>query len=149
VCRKVWCPNIVEEQITCTVYKQQIVEEPCEYQVTVCHPEKRTRTVKVCNMKQEVRTQICHVTNYETEVVTKEVPYTVCVPQQKTWTETVTTYQQVPEEVTRTVTVCVPVQVEKEVQVNVCHMVPKTIQVPVHSCCKVRCCHRRRCACGC
>jgi hypothetical protein len=143
VCRKVWVPNIVEEEVTCTVYKQHMVEEPYEYHVTVCKPETRTCMVKVCNMRQETRTRTCHVTTYETEVMEKEVPYTVCVPQEKTWTETVTYYEQVPEEVTRTITVCVPQQVEKEIQVNVCRMVPKTIQVPVcgcGGCCVRRCC---------
>ena len=73
----------------------------------------------------------------------------VCVPQQKTWTETVTCYESQAEEVTRTVTVCVPHQVQKEVQVNVCRMVPKTVQVPVQcgSCC--RGCGLRACRRGC
>jgi hypothetical protein len=151
VCRKVWVPNIVEEQVTVTVCKPQIVEEPCEYTVTVCKPEVRTCTVRVCDYKQEVRTMKCHVTTYETDVVQKEVAYTVCVPQQKTWTETVTCYESQAEEVTRAVTVCVPHQVQKEVQVNVCRMVPKTVQVPVQcgGCshgCGLRAC--RRC-CGC
>lgn len=150
VCRSVWVPNVVEEQVTVTVCKPQIVEEPYEYTVTVCKPEVRTCTVKVCDWKQEVRTMKCHVTTYETDVVQKEVAYTVCVPQLKTWTETVTCYQTQAEEVTRTVTVCVPHQVQKEVQVNVCRMVPKTVQVPVRcgTCCHgcaVRSC--RRCGC--
>ncbi len=131
VCRRVWVPNIVEEQVTVTVCKPQIVEEPCEYMVTVWKPEVRTCTVRVCDWRQEVRTRKCHVTTYETDVVQKEVAYTVCVPQQKTWTETVTCYETQAEEVTRTVTVCVPHQVQKEVQVKVCRMVPKTVQVPV------------------
>ena len=152
VCQRVWIPNIVQEEVTCTVYKQQITEEPYEYTVTVCKPETRTCTVKVCEMRQEVRTRTCSVTTYETSVEERQVPYTVCVPQEKTWTETVTTYTQVPEEVTRTITVCVPVQVQKEIQVNVCRMVPKTIQVPVCGCggCNTGCGrvhYRRRCGC--
>lgn len=145
VCQKVWVPNVVEEQVTVTVCRPQIVEEPCEYLVTVCKPEIRTCTVRVCDWKQEVRTMRCPVTTYETDVVQKEVAFTVCVPQQKTWTETVTCYETQAQQVTRTITVCVPHQVQKEVQVNVCRMVPTTVQVPVQcgSCC--RGCGIRRC----
>lgn len=138
VCQKVWVPNVVEEEVTVTVCKPQISEEPCEYQVTVCKPVVRQCTVKVCDWQQEVRTTTCNVTTYERDVHQREMTYTVCVPQKKTWTETVTCYETQAEEVTRTVTVCVPHQVQKECQVNVCRMVPKTVQVPVQ--CGSGCC---------
>lgn len=146
VCQKVWVPNVVEEEVTVTVCKPEIVEEPYEYQVTVYKPEVRTCMVKVCDWKQEMRTMMCNVTTYETEVIEKEVAYTVCVPQQQTWTEMVTCYETQAEEVTRTVTVCVPRQVQKEVQVEVCRMVPKTVQVPVQcgSSCRPMVCRRVR-----
>jgi len=36
VCQQVWVPNLVQEEVTRTVCKPQIIEEPCEYTVTVC-----------------------------------------------------------------------------------------------------------------
>ena len=63
------------------------------------------------------------------------VNYTVCVPQQKTRTYTVTRTKCVLEEKTQTYTVSVPVQVEKQVNVRVCKMVPKEIQRSVGNGC--------------
>ncbi len=147
VCRRVWCPNIVQEQCVRTVCRPQWSEVPCQYNVTVCKPVTRTCTVRVCEMSYEKRTCTRNVCTYETSTVDRQVCYTVCVPQKREWTETVTTYKQVPEEVTNTYTVCVPEQVEKEVPVRVCRMVQKTIQVPV---CPPVCGGCRRCRrCGC
>jgi hypothetical protein len=141
---------LVEEQVTHTVCKPQIVEQPYQYTVTVCKPETRTCKVNVCEMKQEVRSVTCQVTTYETSTVEKEECFTVCVPQQKKWTENVTTYKQVPEQVTETYTVSVPYQVEKEVQVQVCRMVPRKVMVPVYSyysgsCCQKSCVQKSCC----
>ena len=63
----------------------------------------------------------------ETESRTREVSYTVCVPQERTRTYNVTTYDCVTEQVPETYTVCVPVQTMKEVQVQVCQQVPVTV----------------------
>jgi hypothetical protein len=84
---------------------------------------------------------------YETSMEEREVSYVVCVPQEKVWTEMVTTYRQVAEPVTQKVTVCVPHQVEREVQVQCCRRVETTVQVPVcaPACCRRICC--RRCGC--
>jgi hypothetical protein len=146
VCQRVWVPNLVEEEVTVTVCRPQVTEEPYEYQVTVCKPETRTCIVNVCHMTTEVRTKMCTVTEYETVTAERQINYTVCVPQERTWTQTVTTYKQVAEEVPCTITVCVPQQVEREVQVRVCQMVAQTIEVPV---CTVTCClpmcRRARC----
>ncbi len=136
VCQKVWVPNIVEEEVTVTVCRPQIVEEPYEYHVTVCKPEVRTKMVNVCNMRTEMRTRMCTVVEYERVVTHREVCYTVLVPQTRTWTEMVTTYRQVAEQVPYTYTVCVPVQEEQEIEVQVCQMVATTIDVPV---CTVTC----------
>lgn len=138
VCQKVWVPNIVEEEVVVTVCRPQIVEEPYEYQVTVCRPEVRTKMVNVCTMRTEMRTQICTVVEYERVVTERQICYTVCVPQVRTWTEMVTTYRQVAEQVPYKYTVCVPVQEEQEIEVQVCQMVAKTIDVPV--CTVVTCC---------
>jgi hypothetical protein len=145
VCQRVWVPNLVEEDVTVTVCRPQMSEEPYEYQVTVCKPETRSTMVNVCQMRTEVRTAMCTVTDYETVTAERQVSYTVCVPQERTWIQTVTTYKQVAEQVPCTYTVCVPQQVEREVQVQVCQMVAQTIQVPV---CTVTCCRpccRPRC----
>ena len=90
------------------------------YNVTVCKPEERTRTV-------------CR-TRYECEERTREVTYMVCVPQQRTRTRCVTTYRRVCEPRTVTCTVCVPYVERQEYQVCVCRMVPKQIEVPCAPC---------------
>jgi hypothetical protein len=66
------------------------------------------------------------------EKVSKEVSYTVMVPQQKEETYSVTVYDTVAEEKTETYTVCVPRHVTKEVAVTVCRMV--AVEEPVVSC---------------
>ena len=121
--KKVWVPNIVQEEVEYTCCKPVLVDEPYEYCVTVCTPEVRTRTVKVCE--------------YVKEQKSREVQYTVCVPQQKTVTRQVCVVKCVPEEKVITYKVRVPHCVQKEVEVKVCKMVQKTIQVP--------CCPPRRC----
>ncbi len=148
VCRRVWMPNVVEKQVDVTVYKQVVEDVPYEYCVTVCKPETRTETVKVCSYtdeertctrkvctyKPETRTQTYQVCKYVHETQAREVTCTVYVPQQKTETCTVTVYDMVPEERQVTYNVCVPEVVEKEINVCVCRMVPKTIQVPACGC---------------
>ncbi len=67
------------------------------------------------------------------EKKSRDVTYTVCVPQEKTETYQVTTYKMVPEERTVDYTVCVPHQVQKEVEVTVCKMVPQKVTVPACS----------------
>ena len=146
VCKKTWVPNIVTKEVAVQVCKMETSQEECEYTVTVCKPETRTRQVQQCQ--------------WVTEQKTRECQYTVCVPQQRTRTCNVTTCKYVQEEKTVNCTVCVPVQVQKEVDVQVCKMEPKTIQVPA---CQPACqpcgrggllgrCHARRAcepACGC
>jgi hypothetical protein len=116
---KVWVPNLVKEEVPVTVYRTQMVEQPFEYTVTLCRPETKSMTVRVCE--------------YETEEQSLEVQYTVCVPEQHMQTLEVTRVRCVPEQQTVQCTVQVPHVVEKQVQVPVCRMVPKTItcEVPV------------------
>ncbi len=136
--QKVWVPNLVEEELMVTVQRQEIVEEPYEYQVTVYRPETRTKTVDVHEMRTEVRKVTCHVTEYQPVQEERQVCYTEYVPQEKRWVENVTHYRQVAEQITRMVTVCVPKQVEHEVPVRVRHMVPHTVHVPVRTVACVR-----------
>ncbi|MCE9608381.1 MAG: hypothetical protein K8U03_26145 [Planctomycetia bacterium] len=112
-CVRIWVPKIVQQQVTQTVMKQQIVAKPYEYAVTVCKPETRVRQVQVC---ETVATRI-----------EKDVPYVQCVPEQKTRTFQVTRYRDVTEDKIEKYTVMVPYQVEKTIQVPVCKVVPRTI----------------------
>jgi hypothetical protein len=64
------------------------------------------------------------------EQQSRDVNYTVCVPEERTRTYTVTRYEQQPEQKTVTETVCVPRTYTEEVPVRVCHMVARQIEVP-------------------
>jgi len=148
VCKRVWVPNIVEKEVDCTSYKLVREEVPCNYTVTVCTPETRTRTVRVRDCKTETRTRTFKVCHYEQEQRTREVNYTVCVAKTREVECQVTCCKNVPVTKTVSYTVCVPVMVEKEVQVRVRKMETKTIQVPV-TCKRPHVCGvgKRRCNC--
>lgn len=120
VTRRVWRPNYVTEQVPVTVWQNTYVQEPYEYNVTVCVPEVHTRKVKVCR----------HIT----EPQSKEVVYTTYERQERQQTRNVTTYKVVAEQRQEQCTVMVPHQVEKQVTVMVCQTVAETIscQVPVY-----------------
>jgi hypothetical protein len=140
-----------------TVMKQQITEQPYEYCVTVCKPETRTRTIrvcsyenrtqsctqKVCEYRNETRTRTCAVTECSTQTRTRDVQYTECVPQKRTCTEQVVHYRNVSEQKTEQYTVMVPHSVEKEVCVQVCHMVPKQVETQTCDACDSGSCARR------
>lgn len=135
VCRPVYMPKIVSEQVPTTCYKTEQVSVPYQYNVTVCKPEVRTRTLRVCNYRMETRTRNVQVCETECVPMTREVAYTCYMPQKQQRSYNVTTYRMIPEKRVETYKVCVPHQVQKPVQVRVCHMVPETIQVPVCSEC--------------
>ena len=148
VCRKVWVPKIETHQVEYTCNVRKPFQVACQYKVTVCKPETRTRIVKLCSYKQEKKTIDCKYTVYRRETRkgtrkvctmvpetrTRTVCYTVCVPKKKTRTYKVTTYDCVKKERTETYTVCVPHCIEKEVGVQVCKMIPKTITCKVPIC---------------
>lgn len=140
--QKVWVPEVVQKQVDVTVNRIVCEDQPYEYEVTVCKPEKRTCTQKVCTHKCETRT--------------RDVQFTVCVPEKKTCTRTVVCCKPVTEVRDEQCTVMVPCKVEKEIQVCVCKMIEKKIQVccpqpaptccvaPAPTCCPVpaaNCCH--------
>lgn len=112
-CVRVWIPKIVQQQVTQTVMKREVIARPYQYDVTVCRPETRSRQVQVC---EQVATRI-----------EKDVPVVNCVPVQKTRSFPVTRYREVSETKTENYTVMVPHQVEKTIQVQVCKVVPRTI----------------------
>ncbi len=130
-----WVPNVVQRQVQVTCMRPQMVCQPCTYQVTLCRPETRTCTVKVCHVEQVP--------------MTRQVNCTICVPQVVTRTENITVCRTVQEQQTRQYTVMVPYTVQKPVQVQVCKMVPQTVKVPVcQPCCNTcepSCCQ----PCGC
>jgi hypothetical protein len=145
VCKKVWVPKIVEEQVEVTCCKRVIVEEPYECKVIVCKPQEKVTKVKVCQMQQKKETRTFTECSYETVVEKKEI--VCCVP--KTVEKKVQVTKCVCEEQIKKCKVMVPKQVEKEVQVKVCKMVEKKVTVPA---CQSKGCGRalcRRSCCGC
>jgi hypothetical protein len=114
--------HCVTEQVPVTVWRTEVHQEEYVYHVTTYRTEPRTRTVRVCN--------------YVQEKASRDVTYTVCVPEQRTRTCNVTTYRTVSEPQTQRYTVMVPHTVQQEVTVMVCHMVPQqvTCTVPVYGC---------------
>ncbi len=108
--RKVWCPNIVQEEIPVTCWTTKLVEVPYTYHKTVYEPKTVTRKYRVCNYRYETRT--------------KEVPVTRCVPQTVTKTVQVPVYRTVVDQKKVTCTEWVSEVVEREVEVWVCKMVP-------------------------
>ncbi len=114
--------HCVTEEVPVTVWKTEVHQEEYTYNVTTYRTEPRTRMVRVCN--------------YVQEKATRDVTYTVCVPEQRTRTCNVTTYKTVTEPQTQQYTVMVPHTEQREVTVMVCHMVPKqvTCVVPVCGC---------------
>lgn len=191
VCRKVWVPNCVQEEVTVVEHRQQTqevrylaYEQRCEqvpYECTsVCYrPETRTATKKavkyvtetrsrtrkdvqyqdevrthpkkVLTFNEEKRTETYPVIRYEQQTKTKEVSYTVQVPQQEVETYTVTRQDRVSEKQLETYTVRVPVPVVKEVSCQVCRMVPKVVTVEVNPCgaCSGGCQETPSSSCGC
>jgi hypothetical protein len=112
-CVRVWVPNIVRENVTRTVMVPQTVNQPYDYPITVCTPEKRIRQLQVCRQVAEQ--------------VTREVPVTTCVPEKRQRTFQVTKYRDVVETNRVPYTVTVPYTVDKQIQVPVCRVVPKVV----------------------
>jgi hypothetical protein len=119
--QRVWVPQIVQKQVSYTCMKPQISQVPCNYTVTVCHPEVRTYKVQCPVMVPEQQT--------------KTINCTVYVPQVQTRTYNVCNYQCVAEKRTVNCTVMVPYTENQQIQVQVCKMVPKTITCQVPICC--------------
>ena len=129
--RRVWVPNVVQQQVPYTVNQQRVQQQTYNYPVTVCRPETRTRTVRRHEQQMQTFTRIVPVTEYQQEKKTREVPYTVYTPKTKTRKEKVTTYKQVPEEKVERYTVQVPQQVVQEFPVQATQWVAQRVVVPV------------------
>ena len=116
-CCRVWVPNIVHREIPCTVMKYQTVQQPYEYCVTVCRPETRSCKVNVTEMvKEQVtrqvpvtvcvpekRTRTHQVTLYRDVTDVKTEKYTVMVPHQVQKQIQVPVCRVVPQTVQQTV----------------------------------------------
>lgn len=155
--------NVLEDQvINYTAFEQHVEEVPyeCTYmvyapeqrsgtrQVVEYAPETRTRVRKVVKYNEEERTRTRKELRYEqrtksqtipfvkyvTEDRTKEVSYTVNIPETKVEPFTRTKYETVQEELSEEYTVRVPVTVYKDVQVQVSRMVPKLVPVTIYPC---------------
>ncbi len=172
--RRVWVPNVVTEQvpvvvnetrseeISFTVYEQQMTQVPYECTYLVYRPEQRTgtrkvvdyideprtRTRKVVEYHDEQRTRVRRelsykmetkhesypVVTYRTEKRTKDVSFTVNQPTQSIEPFQSTRYDTVTEELPEEYTVAVQVPVVKEVQVQVCRLVPKLVPYTFNPC---------------
>ena len=87
-----------------------------------------------CRSATKQRTETYPVVSFRPERFTKEVSYTVYVPETKSETYTVTRMDQVADHRIENFTVRVPVPVVKEVDVQVTRMVPKVVAVTVNPC---------------
>jgi hypothetical protein len=110
---QVWMPNLVTEQVACTVFKPQLFQEPCTVETMVCRPEQRQFTERVAKPV------------YET--VTRNVSCMVAVPKVVEKQVARTTYRPVVEKKLVNVTEMVPTRVERQVTVPVCTMVAKVV----------------------
>jgi hypothetical protein len=120
-----WVSKPVTKQIEYTCLRPHLEYVACQVPVTICHPETRTCTVRLCN--------------YAIESRTKEVTCNEMVPERRVGKRQVCTYRTVAEEKTCTYNVQVPHTVAKQIAVPVCKMVPQTITcqvpVPIGNCC--------------
>src|SRR5690606_22891932 len=91
---RVWVNQMVQKVIDVNVWRYQQVQEPYQYNVTVCRPETRTRTV--------------NVVDYQTVAQPYEYQVTTCRPETRTRTVNVVNYQQVQQPYEYHVTVCRP-----------------------------------------
>ncbi len=114
------------------VYQTQVRTRPRQVVEYVSEP--RFRIKKVLQFREEMKPTTFPVVKYEKEIRTKEVTYSVKVPQPRTRIYTVTRYDRVPEEKIENYTVRVPVQIVKDVKVQVCKMVPRVVTVNINPC---------------
>jgi hypothetical protein len=137
VCRQVWVPNVINEEISEVVPQQQTAE--VQYLVyeqhynTVPHecvcieyrPETRTGTKKEVVYQTEVRTRPRTIVEYVNETRVRPKKVLSFKEEERTETYPVITYQ--PEKRTKevTYTVCVPESREEHYSVTRCEQVPE------------------------
>ena len=90
ICRRVWCPRVVQEQVPYTVMVPQVVRQQCPVQVTRYVPEVVVKKIptQITRMvpKECVRHIPYRVCRMECEQKVQRIPYRVCqmVSEQKT-----------------------------------------------------------------
>lgn len=150
----------VSEEVAYTVYEQHSEQVPVEASSVVYRPEvrqgtkkvveyanetrtrtrkqveyreeSRTRTRKELTYRQETKMETYPVVNYRTEKRTKDVTFTVNVPEYQAEEYTTIRYDQVAEDVVEEYTVRVPVPSYREIQVQVCKLVPDLVPVTIN-----------------
>jgi hypothetical protein len=100
-------------------------EQTVRYPVTVFQPDAHTRNVQFVT--------------YRPELVMRDEPYTVLVPEKRVAIEQVRVTRTVPMQERQQYTVMVPYQEQHQVQVAVCRWVAKTVVVTAPSCAGVAC----------
>jgi hypothetical protein len=115
---QVWVPNVVQQEVQIQVCRQEVVNVPFTYNVTVCKPVTQTKTFRVQEMVQEQKT--------------REVNFTVCEAQQVEKTFTETYCQRVAEERTINYVVNEASTEQREVKVAKCIMVPKEVTYTIY-----------------
>lgn len=134
VCRRVWCPRVVQEQIPYTVMVPQVVRQSCPVQVTRYVPEVVVKKVPVTvtrmvtkEMVQSIPYRVCRM---ECETKTQQIPYQVCkmVSEQRTREIPYSVCKMVSETRTRKVPYCVTRQVPYTTTRRVCKVVPREVQ---------------------
>lgn len=139
------------KQVSATVMKEQVVEEPCSYEVTVNRPETRTQVVRVREFETRTQTRMERVAEvhpetrnwtysavaWQPEQRSRQVEIAFRVPRPTMRTEQVTMYREVPVQETQQYVAMVPREVEREVQVPTYRLVARTINVPAGSPCIV------------
>ncbi len=158
------------EEIAYTVYEQKSEQIPYECTYIVNRPEQRkatrkvvdykdetrertrkavkyvdetrTRTRKELTYKTETKQETYPVVNYKTEKKTKDISFTINVPEQIVEPYQSVRYDQVAEDVVEEYTVSFQVPTMKEAKVQVCRMVPKLVPYTYSPCSKAVQCKR-------
>ncbi len=137
VCRQVWVPNVIQEEVSETVpqqqtaevqylcYEQQYNTVPYECVCIEYRPETRTGTKKEVVYQKEVRTRPRTIVEYQPENRTRPKKVLSFKEEERTETYPVVTYK--PEKRTKEVsyTVCVPESRTENYTVTRCDQVPE------------------------
>ena len=75
--KRVWVPNVVTEEVPCTVTRSKMVPQEYNYMVTVCTPVTKTRMVNVTKYKR-TKPRLVWLTSVSTKNETKTREVKVC-----------------------------------------------------------------------
>jgi hypothetical protein len=137
VCRQVWVPNIINEEVSEVVSEQQSAEVqylvyeqhyktvPYECVCIEYRPETRSGTKKEVVYQQEVRTRPRTIVEYQNESRTRPKKVLSFKEEERTETYPVVTYQQEKRTKEVTYTICVPEEKIEKYTVTRCDQVPE------------------------